>query len=385
MQRLGIVSDCIHFKNAQGKIGTENHILLQQLQALAKHFKSVVICCPFVELTDKMVASYYTDERISFVPVPNVGGDGIKDKLKLLTVIPKWFAAFKKVDKQSDIVYQRFPNNLNIPGFYYFYYKNKKVFATFTGTWDDYEGEPGTYLFQKNLLRNKFRGPVWGYLDKPSDNPRIHAGISPSYSKKVWDDETEQVNQRLAQLQTAKLETLKLITVGAFVPNKNQQLILDACLKLHKQNIPFTLTLVGGGYLHEDYEKFVQEHGLQDKIFVAGKKTAIELRDLYRRHDFVVQAPIQEGFGKVPIEGFFHGLIPILSDAELAKVMVANGERGYVFKRGDVESLFTTLVNVFQNQSILPAQIQAGRAYAAAQTLEAWAQEYADVVANFYR
>ena len=43
MQRLGIVSDCIHFKDVNGNIGTENHILLQQLQALAEYFKSVII------------------------------------------------------------------------------------------------------------------------------------------------------------------------------------------------------------------------------------------------------------------------------------------------------------------------------------------------------
>ena len=158
MQRLGIVSDCIHFKNNDGKIGTENHILLQQLQALAAHYSSVTICCPFVNFDHKKVASFYTNERISFMPVPNVGGDGLLDKLKLLLVVPKWLTAFKKIDAVTDIIYQRFPNNLNIPGFFYFFFKRKKVFATFTGTWYDYDGEPKTYLFQKKLLRQYFAG-----------------------------------------------------------------------------------------------------------------------------------------------------------------------------------------------------------------------------------
>ncbi|MBC7722669.1 MAG: glycosyltransferase family 4 protein [Pedobacter sp.] len=385
MQRLGIVSDCIHFKNADGKIGTENHILLQQLQALATHFSSVVICCPFVAFDDKKVASFYTDERISFISVPNVGGNSITDKLKMLFVIPKWLAAFKKVDALSDVVYQRFPNNLNLPGFFYFHLKRKKVFATFTGTWDDYAAEPKSYLFQKKLLRKYFRGPVWAYLDKPSTNPKIHAGFSPSYSNIVWDEETEQVNKRLQKLKNSKLETLKLITVGAFVANKNQQLILDACLLLRQQHIPFTLTLVGDGILKDAYQIFIDEYQLNNQIFIAGKKTSTELRELYRQNDFVVQAPIYEGFGKVPIEGFFHGLIPVLSNVELAKVMVANGERGYVFEQNNVESLVNILVDIYQNQSELINQIILGRGYAKSQTLEAWANDYAATVASFYK
>ncbi len=385
MQRLGIVSDCIHFRNTDGKIGTENHILLQQLQALATHFSSVVICCPFVAFDEKIVASFYTDERISFIPVPNVGGNGLMDKLKIISVMPKWLAAFKKVDVLSDIVYQRFPNNLNLPGFFYFHLKRKKVFATFTGTWDDYAGEPKSYLFQKKLLRQYFHGPVWAYLDKPSTNPKIHAGFSPSYSNIVWDEETEQVNKRLQKLKNCKLETLKLITVGAFVPNKNQQLILDACLLLHQQNIPFMLTLVGGGILKDTYQSFINEHQLNNQIIIAGKKTAIELRELYRHNDFVVQAPIHEGFGKVPIEGFFHGLIAVLSNVELAKVMVANGDRGYVFEQNNVESLVNILVDIYENQTKLTNQIILGRCYAKSQTLEAWANDYAETVTAFYK
>ena len=385
MQRLGIVSDCIHFKDSNGNIGTENHILLQQLQALAKCFKSVIICCPFVDFDDKKVASFYTDEHIRFVPVPNVGGNSFKDKLKILTVIPTWLAAFKKTDAASDIVYQRFPNNLNLPGFFYFHFKHKKVFATFTGTWADYKGEPKTYLFQKKLLRQYFRGPVWAYLDKPSDNPRIHAGFSPSYSETVWHEETNQVNQRLQHLENGKLQTIKLITVGAFVENKNQQLILDACLLLRNANIAFTLTLVGDGILKEMYKDYINEHQLNSQIIIAGKKTAVELRELYRQNDVVVQAPIHEGFGKVPIEGYFHGLISVLSNVELAKVMVANGERGYVFAQNNVRDLFDVLKNVSQNQNGLAKQIEAGRAYAKSQTLEAWAKDYATVVNEYYK
>ena len=154
---------------------------------------------------------------------------------------------------------------------------------------------------------------------------------------------------------------------------------------LRQKNIPFTLTLIGDGDLKNTYKNFIKTYELGNQIFMAGKKTATELRELYRQNDFVVQAPIHEGFGKVPVEGFFHGLIPVLSNVELANVMVANGERGFIFEQNNVESLVNILTGIYQNNSDLANKIILGRGYAYAQTLQAWAKEYAETVSAFYK
>ena len=377
--RLGIISDCVHVQHSDGRIGTETHILLYQLEALAVYFDEVLVACPFISFNENKVATFYTDKKFSFIHLPNVGGNNWIDKLRLLQTIPKWWSAFKKIDKSSDIVYQRFPNNLNLPGFFYFYFNHKKVFATYTGTWENYLNEPFTYRLQKWLLKKCFRGTVWAYLDKPSDNVKIRKGFSPSYSKKVWDEETEQVNKRIEKLKLEGLQKLKLISVGAFVPNKNQQFILDACLQLQQLNISFQLTLVGDGYLKDEYQKFLDKHQLNTSIIIAGKKTTSELIKLYREHDFIIQAPIREGFGKVPIEGFFHGLVPILSDVGLAKA-IAEDNRGFTFSLRNQKSLSDLLENLSNKSALLPYMILNGRAFAASQTLEAWAAEYASVI-----
>ncbi|MBS1591997.1 MAG: glycosyltransferase [Bacteroidetes bacterium] len=382
--RLGIISDCIHFQHPDGRFGTETHILLHQIEALAFYFSEVTLCCPVIAFDDKKVATFYSINNIKIIAVPNVGGDSISDKLKLFSTIPKWCNAFKKVNKQTDIVYQRFPNNLNIPGFFYFKLKRKKTFATYTGTWKPYKSEPATYSFQRWLLTHFFRGPVWAYINTNEENTRIHAGFSPSYQKKVWNEETTQVEERIKKWQTEKISTLKLITVGALVANKNQQLILNACLQLKKINIDFTLTIVGDGMLKEQYQNFIQQHQLQQQIFLVGKKTSEELRILYRANDFVVQAPINEGFGKVPIEGFFHGLIPVLSNLTMANAMTDNSTRGFTFNINSEEDLVKTLSSIYKEQNNLSNIILAGRSYAASQTLEAWAEEYYKTVTAYY-
>ncbi|MBS1627309.1 MAG: glycosyltransferase [Bacteroidetes bacterium] len=382
--RLGIISDCIHFQHPNGKFGTETHILLHQIEALAFYFSEVILCCPVVAFDDKKVATFYSANNIKIIAVPNVGGNAITDKLKLFSTIPKWCKAFKKVNNQTDIVYQRFPNNLNIPGFFYFKLKGKKTFATYTGTWKPYKSEPITYSFQRWLLKHFFRGPVWAYTDEIISNSRIHAGFSPSYTKNVWNEETLQVEQRIKKLETEKLSVLKLITVGALVANKNQQLILNACLQLKKNNIDFTLTIVGDGILKKQYQNFIQQYQLQQQIFLVGKKTSQELRELYRANDFVVQAPINEGFGKVPIEGFFHGLIPILSNLTMATVMTENGKRGFTFNANSEEDLVMVLTSIFTQQNNLSNIIGEGRNYAISQTLEGWAADYYNTVITYY-
>lgn len=382
--KLGIISDCLHFRNSEGKVVTENHILLRQLEALSSYFTETLICCPFASFDQNKVVTTYTHSNIRFMELPEVGGNSIKEKGKLLTALPAWLKAFRQVDKFSDIVYQRFPNNLNLPGFFYFYFKRKKVFATYTGTWANYPSEPATYRFQRWLLTKYFRGPVWVYMDKQLSGNRIFGGISPSYSLSEWEEETVQVQQRIDRLKTSGLSILKLITVGTLIDYKNQLGILKACVILKRQNCPFHLTIVGDGPMRETLAQFIKDNDLCDHASIAGKKNHIELRALYRQHDFVVQAPLSEGFGKVPIEGFFHGVIPVINNIAMAKHMTGQLERGFLFDASDPGQLAEILTSLPSKNEDLPAMIEKGRAYAKSQTLEAWAADYYSTIINYF-
>jgi len=124
-KKLAIITDCIHMYDKDGNVVTENHIFRKQIQAIAAMFSETLICCPFDTFSNNKVASVYRQNNIRFVSLPNVGGSSIKDKLKLISTISVWLRAFKKADKFADIVYQRFPNNVNIPGGFYFFIKEK--------------------------------------------------------------------------------------------------------------------------------------------------------------------------------------------------------------------------------------------------------------------
>ncbi len=382
--RLGIISDCIHYKTPDGRIGTEVHILLRQIEALAAYFTETTICCPVAPSSSGKVLSFYANETIRFVPVPVVGGNTFADKIKIAQTLAKWWSAFKEVNNSSDIIYQRFPNNLNIPGFFYFHFLDKPKFGTYTGTWQNYDGEPATYRFQKWLLKKFFKGPVWIYSDQELIGNKLFAGFSPSYSKAEWDEEEQQVANRIERINTNGLSTFRLITVGTLIDYKNQITILKACEILKRRNFSFHLTVVGDGPMRSELYDFVSDHNLSSEITFAGKMNFQELRQLYRQNDFVVQAPLAEGFGKVPIEGFFHGVIPIINKIGLAKQMTGDGERGFLFDGKDSNNLAQIIMGVVDKKAVLPAMIRSGRHFAQSQTLDAWADNYYKTVLKYF-
>ena len=380
-KKLAIITDCIHMYDKDGNVVTENHIFRKQIQAIAAMFSETLICCPFDTFSNNKVASVYCQNNIRFVSLPNVGGSSIKDKLKLISTISVWLRAFKKADKFADIVYQRFPNNVNIPGGFYFFIKRKNVFATYTGTWKNYKGEPLTYRLQKWFLRRLFRGPVFIYTEKEPTGKKLIKSFSPSFTNEEWLREEALVEKKIAKLKSNKIEAPVFITVGSLQHNKNQQYILNAFKILNEQNFLFKLFIVGDGPLKDSYHKFINDNNLADKVVLTGKKTDVELKELYRQSDFIIQAPIAEGFGKVPIEGFCHGIVPILSATALAGEMIGNNHtRGYLFKLGEVNTLVSVIKKIELEQHKLPAMIQEGRIFVQKYTIDNWVGIFSKVL-----
>jgi glycosyltransferase involved in cell wall biosynthesis len=383
-KKLAIISDCVHMFNPQGEAVTEVHIFCRQMQALASFFDQTVICCPFVPYKGNTTTTAYTNKTIGFAPVKNAGGDSLKSKLGLIANIPSWLSGFRKAVNGADIVYMRFPNNLNIIGFFYFYLKGSKIFATYTGTWANYNGEPLTYRFQKWIIKKLLSGPAWVYITDEKAGKNLYKGISPSYTLGEWEEETEQVKLRVEKIKTIGIPKPVFMTVGVLNANKNQQYILNACKILRDEGFAFYLYVVGDGELKTAYEEYITQNNLQDCINICGKKTYDQLRALYRNSDFLIQATLVEGFGKVPIEGFFHGVVPLLNRVALADEMTGNGERGFVFSATDTANLVKLIKKVCANTGDLPKMIENARQYAKVQTLENWAQSYIKKINEYF-
>lgn len=383
-KNLTIISDCVHAFDANGNVGTENHIFCRQMEVLAAHFEHTIICCPFVNTSFDNISPYLS-AKVDFIQLPNVGGNSLKDKLKIVRTIPVWIKAFGKALKDADIVYLRMPNNLSIPGFFYFCLRFARMFSTYTGTWKNYKGEPVTYRFQKWILKYLFKGPVWVYTNEECKHKRLFKNFSPSYGLQEWEEENEQVRERIRQYSSKLITTPVFITVGSLVSYKNQQYILEVCKRLREKNFPFYWYIVGDGPLKEDYIKFVKENKLNSCVCITGKKSYHELRELYRKANFLVQSTLIEGFGKTPVEAMFHGVIPLLSSVAMANEMTGNGIRGYVYTTDDPKNLECLIYRLQKEQNKFANLIENARKYAKEQTLENWAESYLQTINNFFK
>jgi len=345
------------------------------MQALAAYFDETLIVCPFVQKTKESITTAYTLSSVRFLQLPNAGGKTLTDKLKLIRMIPVWRKAFAEAYKNSDVFYLRMPNNLNIPGFFYFYFKRVTAFATYTGTWNNYKGEPITYRFQKWLLKNLFKGPVWIYTSEQKNDGHLFKSISPSFSESEWEAESAQVETRKENYISGKFIRPVFITVGALVPNKNQQFILELCKYLRNNNFSFYCYIVGDGYMRNVYEQFIKDNKLDDVVCIAGKKTYETLQTIYREANFMIQSTLVEGFGKAPIEAMCHGVIPLLSKTAMADEMTGNGKRGFTFDTNNVADLATLIMSLSKQPERLTDLVDNGRRYVKGQTLEKWASD----------
>ena len=197
---LCIITDCVHF-SINGKIGSNNAILIKQFNELFKYFNRVTICCPLSKQESSNRVEFYQNKKVKFFFVKTLGGPKIIDKFQLLVNIPNILLKIHKASKNSNYIYQRFPNNINIPGFFYTLFSSKRLFASYLGEWDGNRGSL-SYLFQKSLLKYIYKGPVFIY--NFSDNKKLIETFSPSFSINDWKLKHEKIKIKFLRVKNGK-------------------------------------------------------------------------------------------------------------------------------------------------------------------------------------
>jgi glycosyltransferase involved in cell wall biosynthesis len=273
-----------------------------------------------------------------------------------------------------DAVHIRCPNNISIPGLVALQRTILFRQALYTGSWQKHAGEPVSYSLQRFYLKHFFQGPVAVYGDWSNQPAHIIPSFSPSYSIADWNQELDQVADRLQKLEASSqlLPPIHLVTVGSLNGNKNQQLIIKVVHELKIKGLSCILDILGDGDERINLEKLVLSLGLGEEVFFHGSVPHELVRQYYRKADFVIQAPYSEGFGKVPLEAMFHGAIPILSDVDISSQMIGGVTRGRCFPQGDLVTLGEIIEELVHKPVQMAALIRNGREYARNFTLEAW-------------
>jgi glycosyltransferase involved in cell wall biosynthesis len=158
----------------------------------------------------------------------------------------------------------------------------------------------------------------------------------------------------------------RLIYVGGLVAQKGVHTAVEALSRLVSQSsgLQPTLTIVGSG--HPDYEAHLRSlatsAGIAEHVQFSGKMPIDAVPPLLSRHDIlVVPSVVEEGFGRVVVEGMAAGL-PVVGTATGGSAEILHdGVNGLVFPPEDVPALANCLDKLVQDRDLYVRLAAAGK------------------------
>lgn len=218
-----------------------------------------------------------------------------------------------------------------------------------------------THLIAISNETKEFSIETHGY--KEEDITIVNHGVSPNFSQLFSNDEIVRKRKELG-LPTDKI---LILLVGSIEPRKGHDILLKSVSNLPKEIID-KLHIVFLGSDKTDSQKNllwlnqeIEKSGLTKFV----SRFEYQPSDLfYKISDIFILPSWQEGFPLVTIEAMLGNCLCIRSDAEGAYEQIQNGTTGYIFPKGDVNSLTEILNNVIKDEDLRTKIAEDGRNYA---------------------
>jgi glycosyltransferase involved in cell wall biosynthesis len=146
-------------------------------------------------------------------------------------------------------------------------------------------------------------------------------------------------------------EPLMLLTVGAIVPRKGYDVLVEALARL--KDHPWRLVIVGDNTRSPEtaarLDEDIARYGLSDRIEIAGPVSEERLAELYAEADLFVLPSRFEGYGMAYTEAVAHGVPVIGTNAGAIPDTVPSGA-GILVPPDDIEALAATLQRLIDNE-----------------------------------
>jgi glycosyltransferase-like protein len=160
---------------------------------------------------------------------------------------------------------------------------------------------------------------------------------------------------------------LAILTVGGIEPRKGSLTLLDA-FATAREALPERrpVLIVAGGATLFDYRDEVDrfdaraaELGLNGDLRVLGQVADAELEGLYRAADVFALPSVKEGFGLAVLEALAAGVPAVVSDLDVFRGFLADGDSALLAPAGDPDALAAALVRV-AGDAALAARLREG-------------------------
>ncbi len=144
-------------------------------------------------------------------------------------------------------------------------------------------------------------------------------------------------------------EVPQLMAVCRLVPAKGLDILLQACARLKKRNVPYVLHLIGDGPSREDLEKMAQNLGVYDDTIFYGY--TLHPEEFMPFFDIFVLPSRAEAFGSVFAEAALCCLALVGTSVGGVPEQIEHGVNGLLVPPDDAEALANALEQVIVDPS----------------------------------
>lgn len=145
-------------------------------------------------------------------------------------------------------------------------------------------------------------------------------------------------NRFFTQPVSKNVDIKNIIFVGRLSYVKGVNLLIDAFKTVHEKKPDIKLTIVGDGEEKQNLMNQVNELGLDDSVFFAGRQANV-IEWLDKADIFVYPSIWEEGFGISVVEAMARGCIPIAFNKGGLPEIIVNERNGFIVKEVNSYSL----------------------------------------------
>jgi len=336
--KLLIIAHTEHYHDKNGKLLSWG-ATVTEINNLIKIFDEIYVIGMYYKEQPPASSLPYTSEKIKFVPIPVMGGHGLKSKLKVVKNIPSVLKTVKQTLKKVDCFQLRCPTGIGvflIP--YLTLFVSKPGWFKYAGNWNQ-EKPPLGYWIQRSLLKKQKRKVTingkW-----PQQPLQCLTFENPT----LFESDVVEGQQNIKAKEYTK--KLNFCFVGRLEKPKGVERILQAFAHINHDRLG-VLHLVGDGPEVALFKQMAKQCNIEVKFYGGLPRAAVF--DIYKQsHVFLLPSTASEGFPKVIAEAMCFGCIPLVSEVSSITQYVKHQENGLVINpatatelKKQIEKLFT--------------------------------------------
>ncbi|SDS68387.1 Glycosyltransferase involved in cell wall bisynthesis [Formosa sp. Hel1_31_208] len=323
MRVLTIISHTEHYKDDDGTIlGLGSTVT--EINHLLEIFDHIYHVAMLHDCEAPSSALPYISNRISFVAIPALGGDTMRDKMNLIFKGPLVLKTVQSALRKADYFQFRAPTGIGVYVIPYLIgLSSKPGWFKYAGNWKQKQA-PMAYRFQRWLLKKQKRKVTIN--GRWSDQP-LHCLTFENPCLTAAEIEIGKI-----VIQTKRLEQgqLSLCFVGRLEEAKGVGFLIRALSQLEasdKAKIK-NIHIVGDGQLMQVYKDESQSIGLN--FIFHGFLARHEVHEIYKTSHAIILPSASEGFPKVIAEAMNYGCLPIVSNVSSLSQYVKHNENGFL-------------------------------------------------------